>query len=267
LNPTPLFSAIDRLLPAAVILLSVVLSGLCSPAWAQVNTEKMRALYVDGVETTLGADAVVQTGNADLFEVGARARIDLRSGRHYTFLTTDVRYGEEDGERFRDRAFAHVRYAYRLTPWLSPESFMQVEENGFTLLQLRLLYGLGLRLRYVDTEFVKVFQGTTPMLEVENLDGRRVVNHPASTTTVRWSNYVNVRLRVSETTFMLNTVYVQPRVGAPEDVRVLNEAAIGVSVTKHVLLRVGLQVYYDSRPPDNVEDLDVTLRNGLQVSF
>jgi putative salt-induced outer membrane protein YdiY len=267
LNPISLYPAVDRLLPAVVALLGAVLLGFSSPTWAQVNTEKMRALDVDGVETTLGADAVVQAGNADLFEVGARARIDLRSGRHYAFLTTDVRYGEEDGERFRDRAFAHVRYSYRLTPWLSPESFTQVEENGFTLLQLRLLFGLGLRFQYVDAEFVKVFQGTTPMLEVENLDGGRIVNHPASTTTLRWSNYVNVRLRISETTFLLNTVYVQPRAGEPEDVRVLNEAVIAVSITKHVLLRVGLQLYYDSRPPENIEDLDVTLRNGLQVSF
>jgi putative salt-induced outer membrane protein YdiY len=142
-----------------------------------------------------------------------------------------------------------------------------VEENGFTLLQLRFLYGLGVRLRYVDTDRFKLFQGSTPMLEVENLNGSQVVLHPESTTTVRWSNYVNVRLQVSETTFLVNTVYVQPRVDRTEDVRVLNEAALGVKITDHVTLRVALQVHYDSRPPDNVEDLDLTLQNGLQVSF
>lgn len=227
----------------------------------------MRALDVDGFRTTLGGDVAFQSGNAVLFEVGARIRFDLRQGRHYGFLNGDVRYGEEDGERFRNRSFAHLRYAYRIIPWLIPETFTQVEQNGFTLLQLRFLYGAGVRVRYVDTDRFRLFQGTTPMLEVENLNGSQVVRHPSSTTTVRWSNYLNVRLRVSETTFFVNTTYVQPRFDTPEDVRVLNEAALGVKITDHVTLRVALQVNYDSQAPDNVEDLDVILQNGLQVSF
>ena len=240
---------------------------LACPALGQVNTEKLRSFDVDGFATTLGVDVSLESGNADLFEIGVRPRVDAWQDRHYGFLTGEVRYGEQDGQTFRDRSFAHLRYTYRVLPWLVPETFTQVQDDGFKLLQLRVLYGLGIRLRYIDTERVKVFQGTTPMYEYENLDGGRVVEHPATVSTVRWSNYMNVRLRISDTTYLINTVYVQPVVGDAGDYRVLDEASLGIKITKHVLLRVAFVLNYDSEPPDNVEGLDIALRNGLEVTF
>jgi len=234
---------------------------------AQVNTERMRAMDVDGVGFQVGGDVAFQSGNADLIEVGTNVRLDVRSARNYAFLVSEVRYGEEDGEAFRDRAFAHLRYNRQLASWLVAEAFTQVQEDGFKLLQLRTLAGSGIRIRYVDEARVKVFQGTTPMYEFENLDGETLVRHPATVSTVRWSNYVNVRLLLTEKTRLLSTVYVQPRVDRFEDVRVLNETTLAVALSKHVTLRVRFDLDYDSRPPDEVEDLDVGLTNGITVSF
>jgi hypothetical protein len=242
---------------------------VCSslPAAGQVNTERMRALDVEGVRTTLGGTAALQSGNADLFEVGGRARVDARHEPHYAFVAAEGRYGVQDDEPFRDRTFGHLRYNYRLRSWLVAEAFTQLERNGFTLLQLRTLAGGGLRLRYLDTETLKIFQGTTPMYEFENLEGGRVSVHPATVSTVRWSNYLNLRLRVTETTHLLTTVYVQPRLDAARDVRVLHQATLAVGITEHVRLTAEFNLGYDSRPPDAVEDLDLSLRNGLEVSF
>lgn len=250
-----------------VLLLALLSLSVLSSTAAQVNTEKMRALDVDGFQTTLGGDVALQSGNSDLFEVGARLRFDYRAGRHYTFLTGEVRYGEEDGKAFRDRSFGHLRYNHRLKPWLVGEAFTQLENDGFTRLQLRVLAGGGLRLRYLDTEQVKVFQGTTPMYEHENLKRGGLGPHPAATSGVRWSNYLNVRLQVSASTYLRHTVYLQPRIDDTSDVRILNETRLAVALTKRVSLQVTFDLDYDSRPPANVEELDVTLRNGLSVSF
>jgi len=38
-------------------------------------------------------------------------------------------------------------------------------------------------------------------------------------------------------------------------------------LTDHVRLSVEFDLRYDGRPPDDVEALDLALRNGLQVSF
>jgi hypothetical protein len=165
---------------------------------AQVNTERMRALEVEGVRTTLGGNVAVQSGNVDLFEVGATARVDARRTPHYAFLAGETHYGIEDGERFRDRTFGHLRYNYRLRSWLVAEAFTQLERDGFARLQLRTLAGGGLRVQYVDTEALKVFQGTTPMYEHETLTDDEAGRSPETTSTVRWSNYVNARLRITE---------------------------------------------------------------------
>jgi len=237
------------------------------PVHAQVNTEKMRALDVDGFRTTVGADIAWQSGNSDLFEVGARARFDYRTGRQYAFFVGEARYGEEDGKAFRDRSFGHLRYNRELRPWLVAEAFSQVENNGFARLQLRVLAGIGIRMRVVDTGRFKLFQGTTPMFEYENLESSGLVRHPATMSTVRWSNYVNLRLRLTEKTQVLTTVYVQPRVDDLGDLRILDEATLAVALTEHVTLAVSFNLGYDSRPPDGVNDLDLSLRNGIAVTF
>jgi hypothetical protein len=244
----------------------IALLGPCA-AQGQVNTERMRALDVEGVRTTLGGDVALQSGTVDLFEIGATARVDARRAPHYAFLAGELRYGIKGDTPFRDRTFGHLRYNYELGPWLVGEAFTQLERDGFARLQLRTLVGGGLRVQYVGTDAVKVFQGTTPMYEYENLEGTGLVDHPATVSTVRWSNYLNVRLRFAEGTHLIGTVYVQPRLDAVGDVRVLHQATLAVDVTEHVRLQAEFNLSYDRRPPDGVEPLDLALRNGLRVSF
>ncbi len=245
----------------------VMVSTARPPAVAQINTEKMRSFDVDGFATTLGGDFLIESGNSDLFEIGLNTRFDYRRERHYTFLTGQLRYGEGGNATFKNRAFSHLRYNYEVTPWLVGESFTQLQQDGFKLLQLRVLVGSGARFRYVETGTIGVFQGTTVMFEHENLNAGKVIGHPARQSIVRWSNYLNVRIQLSDETSFVSTVYVQPRLDAFSDIRVLHDASLAVAITSHVTLSTTLNLYYDSRPPDNVEDLDVELRNGLQVSF
>jgi hypothetical protein len=234
---------------------------------AQVNTERMRALDVEGVRTTLGGDLTLQSGNVDLFEVGVTARVDVRRTPHYAFLAGEARYGTQDDAPFRDRTFAHLRYNYRLRPWLVAEAFTQLERDGFARLRLRTLVGGGVRVQYLDTGPVQLFQGTTPMYESEILEPDGLGAHPRTTATARWSNYLTARLQLAEAVHLAGTVYVQPRLDAFADVRVLQQAVLGVTVTDHVRLTTAFDLRYDSRPPATVAARDLTLRTGLQVSF
>lgn len=243
-----------------------VLVACPSAVIGQVNTERMRALDVEGVRTTLGSDVAVQAGNVDLFEIGAAGRVDVRQAPHSAFLVTQLRYGVKDNESFRDRTFGHLRYNYRLLPSLVAEGFTQLERDGFARLRLRVLAGGGLRIQYLNTETLKIFQGTTPMYEHEVLDAG-ADDVATALSTLRWSNYLNVRLRLTEATRLMGTVYVQPRMDAVEDVRVLHQSTLAVQVTEHVNLTIEVDLRYDSRPPTEIEDLDLTLRNGVEVSF
>ncbi len=236
-------------------------------ALGQVNTERMRTFDAEGFKTTLGTNLSLQSGNVDLFEIGVTPRVDYRQAQHYAFFAGEFRYGTKGDQPFRDRTFGHLRYNYHVLPWLVGETFTQVQRDGFARLQLRALAGGGLRVQYLDTKTIKIFQGTTPMYEYENLAGSSVRGHPVEASTVRWSNYLNVRLRFTDNTHLITTAYVQPRFDAFDDVRVLHQATLVVSITEHVRLMAEYNLNYDSRPPANVEDLNLSLSNGLQVSF
>lgn len=262
--PAPL-EVTRRVLALGVVLLVVGLLPL--RAQGQVNTERMRALDVEGVRATLGSDVALQSGTVDLFEIGLTGRFDVRRGRHYSFLATEIRYGTKDDVPFRDRLFAHLRYNARVLPWLETELFSQWERDGFARLQLRSLLGGGLRVQYVNADRLKLFQGTTPMYEYENLEASGLVQHPATVSTVRWSNYLHLWLQLGEAVHLIGTVYVQPRLDAFSDVRVLHQATLGVGVTDRVQFTTELTLSYDRHPPRDVEPRNLMIRNGIRVSF
>ncbi|MFO8232243.1 MAG: DUF481 domain-containing protein [Longimonas sp.] len=248
---------------------SILLAGilLAHPADAQVNTERMRKLEVDGIGGAVGGSLAIQSGNTELIEVGGDARLDVLHAPHYAFIVSEVRYGESDGSRFRDAAFAHLRYNYRFGGPLVAEAFTQLERDSFALLNLRTLVGGGLRLRVLDTEPARLFLGTTPMFERERLDTERVGAHPDRTTALRISQYLNVRLRLSDRTFLVSTTYVQPWVAVPADVRLLNETRLGVGITEALTLRITLKTRYDSRPPGEVSDWTLSWTNGITFTW
>jgi hypothetical protein len=47
----------------------------------------------------------------------------------------------------------------------------------------------------------------------------------------------------------------------------LNQAALTVRLAEAVRLTVEFSLNYDSRPPDEVESVDLSLQNGVEVSF
>ena len=250
---------------------AVFLMGTVLDAQAQINTERMRSMDADGTHTTIGGNVALMSGNNNVLDVGLSARFDWRTGPHYSFVVAQSNFAERrrDGEsiRFRDQSFTHVRYNYDFTPRVTGEGFTQVERNDFTLLQFRLLVGSGPRIAWLDTDRVFLYQGTALMFEQEDRDERRVVNYPSHQALVRWTNYVNVRVQIADGTSIQNTVYAQPRVTDFGDVRLLNEAVLAVRITPYVTLRTTLNLNYNRQPPDNIDPLDVTLRNGIQVTF
>lgn len=249
--------------PALLLLL------LAPAALAQVNTERMRiGDGGDGFHTTAAADFTVRSGNADVLDLGLAGRVDYRTGRFATFLTGSTQFSEAEDRVFLNRAFAHLRGTLTLPgqEWVRPEVFLQTERDESTLLTRRYLAGAGLRFELLaDTALAASF-GSTPMLEYELLDRDRVPVDP-ETTVGRWSNYLVLKVALTDIVTFVNTVYVQPRFDRFRDVRVLDEAGLEVQITGALALRVSLHLRYDGEPPADLERLDLTLRNGLALSF
>ena len=249
----------------AAALLALVVAA---PAFGQINTEKMRiAEDVQGFTTTAAANLSYRTGNREVFDLGLGGRIDYRGAGFASFLTGDILFSEVDGTTFLNQGFAHLRTIFRAPEKrLRPELFVQTQRNASQLLTRRYLAGGGLRLTAYRDSTSAVFVGTTPMVEYELLDRDRVERDP-ETTVVRWSNYLVLKIELTDLVTFVNTVYVQPRLDGFSDVRLLDEAGLDVQITKSLALRTALNLRYDSEPPADLDRYDLFVRNGLALTL
>lgn len=236
-------------------------------AQAQVNTERLRPTERQGFGGMFGGELDVRRGNAALFEATLNARFDYRKDAHLIFWVGTLRYGERRGRTFRNSAFFHTRYNYDVTPRCTWEAFGQLERDGFTLLQLRSLIGSGLRIGYMHTPALRIHQASALMFEYEVLDLTRVARHPVRVRALRWSNYLTLRLRLGEQLALLSVTYLQPRLEAFRDVRLLHESSFETRLSPHVAFSTTFTYRYDSDPPDAVLPYDAALRTGLRLTW
>jgi putative salt-induced outer membrane protein YdiY len=248
----------------ASVLVAFVLFAAMQSAQAQVNIEQHRPRD-EGTSVSLDAATSFRSGNSDLFDVSAGGQVNHRSGAHTILALARVRYGKNDGNTYASSSFGHVRYTRWFVPRVGGEAFVQLERDRFTLLQVRSLIGAGGRIEVAHASHLYFYYGSSLMLELENLDGSEVSIHPASSESVRWSNYVSLRWEITDRATLSTTVYAQPRVDEFEDIRVLQDAALQIDITSTVSFRFVLRQRFDNRPPDNIEDHDLFVENGIRV--
>lgn len=249
--------------------LLVLLLAFAPSALAQINTEKMRiAEEVEGLRATMAANAMLRTGNAEVLDLGLRGRVDVRTGNFASFLIGSTQFSEAEDRVFLNSAFAHLRTVLRLPglEWVRPEAFVQTESDESQLLKRRYLAGAGLRLELFRDSTSAVYLGSTPMLEYELLDRDEVAVRP-EVTVGRWSSYLVLKLELVDLVTFVNTVYIQPRFDRVRDYRLLNEVGLNVQLTRAVALRIAMNLRYDSEPPADLHRFDLSLRNGLAVTF
>jgi putative salt-induced outer membrane protein YdiY len=233
-------------------------------AAAQINIEQHRPRDT-GTSASLDASASLRSGNSDLFDVSSGGQVSHRSGAHTVLALARIRYGKNDGSTYASASFGHARYTRWFAPRVAGEVFAQLERDRFTLLQVRSLIGTGARLQIAGASRVSLYFGSALMLELENLDESRVTVHPASSESLRWSNYVSFLWEITDRSALSTTMYAQPRIDDFNDVRLLQDAALEVDITRVVSLRLVLRQRFDNRPPDGVEKHDVFLENGIRL--
>jgi hypothetical protein len=72
---------------------------------------------------------------------------------------------------------------------------------------------------------------------------------------------------LSDTVSFINTVYLQPRLDDFGDTRILDDAALAFQITEGLTFSTAFNLRYDSRPPDGIGDLDLSLRNAISLTL
>lgn len=188
--------------------------------------------------------------------------------RRVLFWVADANRAEQSGQRSENRAFSHLRAVRRVAPRVQVEGFLQYEFNQFTRLDSRYLAGAGGRFALAARQDRAVFLGSGLMFETERLDVAPGSPEKRRIEAVRSTSYLSVKLDFPGRHLLLaGTLYVQPRVDRPEDLRLLQDTTLQVALGQHLSLGLELTLRYDREPPIGVDELDVALTHFLRYRF
>ena len=241
-------------------------AALVPGAAAQVvNTEKLRLSDdVQGLHVDVSSAFAYATGNTDYLQLGLGGRTDYRRDRDAGFVTGSLAFSRADGRTFLNDAFAHARYNRAVAGPLTAELFVQTQRSEAQLLERRYLAGAGLRLDLVRAEAARLALGVTPMLEIERLDP--VAEEPTAARG-RLSSYLTARVALGDLVTFSNTVYAQPAFSDVGDLRLFNETQLDLGVSRYVAVRTRVNVRHDSDPPADLDPTDLSVTNGIAVTF
>ena len=207
-------------------------------------------------------------GNNPLFDVGGAGNVVVRRGRILGLVLARGEYGTSRGLTLAKKSFEHVRLRAELDFGWRWEVFAQHEYDGFRRLSLRAVTGTGPAYQIVDTKPVGVLAGAAYLYEHEQLDTRPgTIDAGERTTAHRASAYVTGHESLGEGVTIVETVYVQPRLGHPGDLRLLGELSLQSKLSSRIALKNSFTIAYDHTPPDGIQRTDSQLEVSVQLTF
>lgn len=249
----------------------VGLALLVRPVAAQiVNVQGQLAQppAADGVSGQLELKVDWRAGNTSLLVLGGAGSLMWRRGKLLGLATARGEYGNARGLAIARKSFEHVRARYALDDRWKWEAFAQHEYDAFRRLSIRAVAGTGPALQLSEGDDIALLAGAAYLFELEDLDKRAgTIDAGLRTTHHRASLYLTGSEKLGEGVAFVQTIYVQPRIDEPSDLRLLGELSVTSKLTRRIALSNALTATYDRSPPDTVERYDVTLKLSLLISL
>jgi len=254
------------------LLLPLVVVGAATEARAQiVNVQSALSTEAkEGLSGSASATADWRTGNTRLLLLGVSPVARYRAGDNLVIAILSGNYGKSADTTIAKTAFGHLRYRRKLRDRILGETFIQAMYDEIRLLKLRALFGVGPKFDLVKRKHFLVSLGIAYMLEYEQPNSSALETE--NTTYHRASSYLTGSFELDDHVQVVETVYVQPRIDDPGDIRVLDESQLVTKVTKRVALTTSLVVAYDSSPltkedGTELDTLDTTMKTSITVEF
>ena len=222
---------------------------------------------VDGFQGEVSASLTLQTGNVDLLLGTGSALFTYRMGAHKLISSSTAELGVNGGDTFTEHVFTHLRHQVTILDWLTWETYGQIATDRFRRMSLRGLAGTGPRFSIIDGPAVAFALAASYMFEREMLGESEFSDSEAAYNNHRLSLYLTGKFVLSPLLGFVHTTYYQPLVTDPLDFRVSSETSLNVKLTDSLGLSVGFVLTYDSRPPEEVHDLDTATRAKVTYTF
>lgn len=253
-----------------VVAFLVLIAGLGQASAQIVNVQGQLAKPPenDGTTGQIELKADWREGNNQLIDLGATASVLVKRGRLLLLALARGGYGSSRGLTLTRRTFEHLRARVTIDCRWRWEAFTQHEYDAFRRLSIRALAGTGPALQIVQTKSIGLLAGAAYMLELERLDHREgAIDAGDRSVFHRASFYLTGTQSLGTGVSLAETIYVQPRLDDPGDIRFLGELSVTSKLSKRLALSDALVFGYDRTPPDLVRRFDMQLRISLIVTL
>lgn len=198
-----------------------------------------------------------------IFQLGNRNRLYYKKGIHTGMLLTDMLIVKSKNEDFANSGFQHLRYAYHSQRYkfLYLEAFQQAQYNRVQLINLRLLFGGGARMKILDKDSAAINLGTFMMAEHEE-EKNGIVNQ-----IIRYSLFTSFDFQFHKHIGINSIIYYQPGVFDTNDYRLNIEASIRMKVTEKMSFNISYNLFYDNEPSETVPKTNYILKNAFSYTF
>lgn len=246
-----------------LVLFCFVIFGIPGLNAQIVNIENKR-IYDDtsGWSGSLDAGFAVTQNSPDILYSGNfRPRVQYKTRKNHFLVITDLNYTASNKTTYANSGMAHFRYARRIknSPW-KWEAYTQIQYNELLNQRVRYLIGTGPRWKFIDTNNVRFFAGTSTFWEYEELTEDGIIHD-----NMRWSNYLSWFIRTKTGFSFSGTTYYQPRWDRFSDFRFSGQYSIAQAITKRLDMRIEFNLYYDSAPPVNVRKTVFSSSAGIHL--
>ena len=233
-------------------------------AWGQVNAEKQRPSDLDGLGGALESELAGGFGNVDAFLFEGEGRVYWTRNPHHVLVFGNAAFASEravlDGPaparpllakvfQWENASQVYLGYGIDISRLWRIEGHGQLQHDRFLLLLHRRTLGLGARLALWDGDRGGGHLGGGWMSEVEVSSRRLITGEAPRRHRHRASTYVSTHAAFGSATELLATVYAQPALVQPSDVRVLAEVDLNVALGANLQAGLELELRYDSQPP------------------
>lgn len=232
--------------------------------FSQIVNIENRRIYEDtsGWSGSLDAGISVTQNSSDILYSGnLRPRVQYKNRKNHVLLISDFIYTASMKTTYANSGMSHFRYARRIknSAW-KWEAYTQIQYNQLLNQRMRYLIGTGPRWKFIDTNNVRFFVGSSAFWEYEELTVDGVINRD-----FRWSNYLSWFIKTKVGFSFTATTYYQPRFDKFKDFRFSGQYTIAQQLAKRLDIKLELNLFYDSEPAANVRKTVFNSSAGFRV--
>lgn len=222
-----------------------------------------------GLNGVLGNSSNIRTKGVFLGQWYQPGRLDYINA-NYAFGKTTVT--DTTGHRVEledvNNWLIHARHVHDLTSLLAWEAFGQIESNRFNCLTDRELFGGGMRWTYTDTNDGKaVFYGAGLFNETERIAELSSTTDAGKSQKVRSNFYIVAKRKFFAATTLQSTTYLQHDITHFADYRLLEDASLTVGINDKLGLSLTATFKFDSLPPQQIKQGDLTYSANVVYEF